>query len=245
VTLHNGDVGSRVEQVEQGLDEVRRRIERAARAAGRTDRVDLVVVTKTFPATDVLILARLGVVDIAENRDQEARTKRHDVESAPGTDQGRLRWHMIGQLQRNKANSVCRWADVVESVDRVELVSALGRAARAANRPMDVMVQVRLDQVERIDRGGAAAGDAMQVAAAVSAEEGLRLLGVMGVAPFPGDPGEAFGRLAAVSAQIRSAWPDARRISAGMSGDLEQAIAQGATQVRVGGAVLGARPPVQ
>ena len=141
-------------QVQAGLAEVRARIERARLAAGRDDEVALVVVTKTFPASDVEILADLGVADVAENRDQEARAKRLAAEAAaPG-----LRWHMIGQLQRNKASSVARWADVVESVDRVELVGALGRAAAAHGRRLEVLVQVSLDPVVIPGRGGADPG---------------------------------------------------------------------------------------
>jgi pyridoxal phosphate enzyme (YggS family) len=238
-------VSLRAEQIAQGLDGIRRRIDAATRAAGRGDHVDLVVVTKTFPASDVQILADLGVTDVAENRDQEARAKRLEVERALGKGAAILRWHMIGQIQRNKANSIARWADVVESVDRLDLVPALARAARTADRTITVLVQVSLDPGARLDRGGAADADAQEVAAAVAGEAGLNLAGVMGVAPYPGDPDEAFARLQVVAAQIRAMWPAAHRISAGMSGDLEQAVARGATQVRVGGAVLGVRPPVQ
>ncbi len=216
-------------------------------AAGRTDEVALVVVTKTFPASDVEILAALGVTDVAENRDQEAKAKRVATEAhAPG-----LRWHMIGQLQRNKAASVARWADVVESVDRLELVAALGRAAASHERTLEVLLQVSLDAVVVPGRGGADPLDVPELAAAVAAEPALSLRGVMGVAPYPGDdasaggPSAAFARLAAVSAMLRDTWPGADRISAGMSGDLEEAVAHGATQVRIGGAVLGPRTYVQ
>jgi pyridoxal phosphate enzyme (YggS family) len=238
-------VSLRAEQIAQGLDGIRRRIDAATRAAGRDDRVDLVVVTKTFPATDVQILAGLGVTDVAENRDQEARAKRLEVEQALGHGAAIPRWHMIGQIQRNKANSIARWADVVESVDRLELVPALARAARAADRTLEVLVQASLDPGARAGRGGAADVEAREIAAAVAGAAGLYLTGVMGVAPHPGDPDEAFARLQVLAAQIRATWPAADRISAGMSGDLEQAVARGATQVRVGGAVLGVRPPVQ
>jgi uncharacterized pyridoxal phosphate-containing UPF0001 family protein len=158
---------------------------------------------------------------------------------------------MIGQLQRNKAASVARWADMVESVDRPELVHALGRASVAAGRELEVLVQVNLDADPRPGRGGVVPGAALELAAQVDVEPGLRLRGVMGVAPHPqgSDPSRsadaAFARLADVAARIRAHWPHADRISAGMSGDLEEAIAHGATQVRVGGAVLGARGSVQ
>lgn len=240
-------LNDRVAEVRAGLADVAARIDRARAAAGRTDDVALVVVTKTFPASDVEILAAVGVTDVAENRDQEAKAKRLAVEvNAPA-----LRWHMIGQLQRNKAASVARWADVVESVDRLELVAALGRAAAAHGRTLDVLLQVSLDPVVIPGRGGADPVDVPDLAAAVAAEPALALRGVMGVAPYPGDdpsaegPGAAFARLQGVSRRLRERWPDADRISAGMSGDLEEAVAHGATQVRIGGAVLGQRTYVQ
>lgn len=234
------DLAERREQIAVGLAGVRARIDRALEAAGRDDGIDLVVVTKTFPATDVVILAELGVTDVAENRDQEARNKRAQV---PGARE--LRWHMIGQVQRKKASTVAGWADVVESVDRPELVAALGRGALAADRVVDVLVQVCLDIPMLPGRGGVAPQDVLDLAAAVAADPGLTLRGVMAVAPYPGDPDEAFGRLEGIAASVRKRWPTADRISAGMSGDLEQAVAHGATQVRVGGAILGHRVPVQ
>jgi pyridoxal phosphate enzyme (YggS family) len=232
-------VPGREVQVAAGLAEVRARIEAARTASGRQDDVELVVVTKTFPASDVDIVAALGVTDVAENRDQEARAKR-DLCGA-----GALRWHMIGQVQRNKAASVVRWADVVESVDRPELATALGRAAEAAGRSLEVLLQISLDPQPRSDRGGASPSTAVDLAAHVVGVPGLRLRGVMGVAPFPGDPDDAFALLRSVSEELRTRWPEAERVSAGMSGDLEQAVRHGATQVRIGGAVLGQRSYVQ
>ena len=233
--------GSRQHEIGDALEQVRARIERARRAAGREDPVALVVVTKTFPATDVDVLAALGVGDVAENRDQEARAK-HAACSPAGRS---LRWHMIGQLQRNKLNSVGRWADVVESVDRPELVAPLGRAAEAAGRVLDVLVQVSLDPEPGAGRGGVEPARVPELADALAEVPALRLRGVMAVAPHPGDPAAAFERLRQVSERLRADHPGAEVISAGMSGDLEAAVAQGATQVRIGGAVLGQRPPVQ
>jgi pyridoxal phosphate enzyme (YggS family) len=235
------DAAAREAAIRAGLAAVTERIDQARAAAGRRDRVTLVVVTKTFPATDVEILARLGVTDVGENRDQEAKVKRSDA----GTGGATLRWHMIGQLQRNKAGSVARWADVVESVDRSELVGALGRGAAAAGRRLEVLLQVSLDLEPRGDRGGVPPDRVLALAEAVAAEPDLDLRGVMGVAPYPGDPAAAFARLAEVASSAREQYPDATVVSAGMSGDLEQAIAHGATQVRVGGAVLGDRTYVQ
>lgn len=234
---------TRADEIADGLARVRQRIDDARSAAGRSDDVLLVVVTKTFPASDVEILAALGVTDVAENRHQEARDKRAAVELAVAGGPG-LRWHMIGQVQRNKAAGVAGWADVVESVDREELVGPLARTAAAAGRVVDALVQVSLDAEPGAGRGGVAPGEALALAARIAAEPGLALRGVMGVAPHPGDPGEAFARLAEVHAAIRERWPEADRLSAGMSGDLEAAIAHGATQVRVGGAILGQRGAV-
>jgi PLP dependent protein len=233
--------GERAAEVAEGLARVRTRIDAARRSAGRTDPVHLVVVTKTFPASDVGILSTLGVEDVGENRDQEARAKREES----GSQAVGLRWHMIGQVQRNKAASVARWADVVESVDRPEIAAALARGAQAAGRRIEVLLQVALDPQPRPDRGGVDPREVVALAEVVAGEPALELAGVMGVAPFPGDPGAAFALLARVSDELRERWPGARRISGGMSGDLEEAIAHGATQVRVGGAVLGARSLVQ
>ena len=231
---------TREEQIAEGLAAVRDRIDAAARAAGRSDDIALVVVTKTFPADDVAALARLGVTDVAENRDQEARAKRAAVgEGLP------LRWHMIGQLQRNKARSVARWADVIEAVDREELVEPLAAQAREGGQAREVLVQVSLDDPYRADRGGAHPRSVLDLADRISAVDGLDLRGVMGVAPWPGDPDEAFARLAVIAEAVRQRWPRATVVSAGMSGDLEEAIAHGATQVRVGGAILGPRGSVQ
>jgi len=242
-----GSVDGRREEIRLGLQEARERIDHARTAAGRVDPVRLVVVTKTFPASDVDLLAELGVTDVGENRSQEAGAKREAV-----SDDGRsLRWHMIGQVQTNKARQIVSWADVVESLDRESAVVALARAAQAADRRLDVLIQVNLDPDPVEGRGGARPGDVLRLADSVATAASLRLIGVMGVAPHPGsDPPsasarDAFDRLAAVAASLRETHPEATEISAGMSGDLEEAVAAGATQVRIGGAVLGARVRVE
>lgn len=235
-------------EVAGALDATRARIERARVAVGRTDPVTLVVVTKTFPAEDVDLLVDLGVTDVGENRDQEASAKRRAV----GGDGTLLRWHMIGQVQRNKARSVIAWADVIESVDRPALAMALGSAAMAAGRHVDVLIQVNLDPAPQAGRGGALPDEVPALADLIAGQECLRLAGVMGVAPNPAGEASprataraAFDRLGLLSTALRRDHPQARVVSAGMSGDLEEAIAAGATQVRVGGAILGHRPPVQ
>ncbi|MCT2282116.1 YggS family pyridoxal phosphate-dependent enzyme [Micromonospora chalcea] len=230
-----------------GLARVRARIADACAAAGRQrDAVTLVAVTKTYPASDVVALAGLGVTDVGENRDQEAAPKAEAVADAGAAP----RWHFIGQLQRNKARSVVRYADVVQSVDSVRLAAALDAAAGAVrDRPLDVLVQVSIDGDPA--RGGALPGAADPqrgldpVAAAVAGADGLRLAGLMAVAPLGWEPDRAFARLAEVAAALRADHPGATMLSAGMSGDLESAIGHGATHVRVGSALLGMRPALR
>jgi pyridoxal phosphate enzyme (YggS family) len=217
------------------LAAVRARVERACAAAGRDAReVTLIAVTKYFPASDVDLLAELGVRAVGENKDQEASAKFAQV--ARRAD---LEVHFIGQLQTNKASSVVGYADVVQSVDRLKLVGALDRAAGRAGRRLRVLVQVALDEAE--GRGGAVPADVPGLADAVAATEHLQLCGVMAVAPLGADPGHAFARLREVADGMRAAHPAASWISAGMSGDLEQAVAHGATHLRVGTAILGSR----
>lgn len=230
---------ARREELRSGLAAVRERIDAARRAAGRDDEVRLIAVTKTFPASDVELLAELGQLDVGENRDQEAMAKRALV-GIPG-----VRWHMIGQVQRNKARSVSGWADLVHSVDRAALAEALDQGARGHDRVLDVLIQVSLDpQDGEGERGGAAPGEVRALAGRIARLPGLRLRGVMGVAPI-GGADRAFEALHRASQELRREHPDAVEISAGMSTDLEEAIGHGATQVRIGAAILGNRGRLQ
>jgi pyridoxal phosphate enzyme (YggS family) len=225
---------TRKEDLAANLAAVRERIAKACAAAGRsTDEVTVVAVTKTFPASDVRLLAELGITDVAENRDQEAAAKVGECR-----DLG-LTWHFVGQLQTNKVRSVVSYADVVHSVDRKRLVTALSREAVHAERSLSCLIQVALDDAE--GRGGVRPAGLPALADALVAADGLELGGVMAVAPLGADPAPAFARLAEIAASLRSAHPAAKMVSAGMSGDMEQAIACGATHVRVGTALLGGR----
>jgi pyridoxal phosphate enzyme (YggS family) len=242
VTGHTLYDSPRSAEIAAGLADVRERIDRACAQAGRpAGCVTLVVVTKTFPSTDVRLLHDLGCVEIAENKDQEARQKVADL----GRLTPRMRWHMIGQVQRNKARAVATWADVVESVDRLALAQALSAGAVAAGRSIDVLLQVSLDPEPADSRGGVRPADVPALSASVAQLPGLVLRGVMGIAPYPGDPDRAFMTLESVAERLVAEVPGADVISAGMSADLEEAIRHGATQVRVGGAVLGKRTNVR
>jgi pyridoxal phosphate enzyme (YggS family) len=237
-----GPVNRRTE-LENNLRQVRERIAAAGAAAGRpADEVTLVAITKTFPVTDVRTLVELGVRDVGENREQELRAK------APECADLDVTWHFVGQLQTNKARSVVRNADVVHSVDRSSLVAALSRAAVDRGRPLRCLLQVSLAQYSSEDattgtnRGGLPPSDVPALAAEVAAADGLELGGVMAVAPLGADADAAFGGLAEVAARLRSEYPGADWISAGMTEDLEAAIRHGATHVRLGRALLGTRP---
>jgi pyridoxal phosphate enzyme (YggS family) len=228
-----------VSDLAANLDSVRARIDAAARAAGREPAsVALLAVSKTWPADDVRALAALGQRDFGENRAQELLGKAGELSDLP------LRWHFIGQLQRNKAAAVARLGAVVHTVDRAGLAGTLDRAAQDMERPLDVLVQVDLGGVagEIAARGGAAPDDVPALADLVASSAGLRLLGLMAVAPRGEEPGPAFERLAALASRVRADHPGAAELSAGMSGDLEEAVAAGATVVRVGTALFGDRP---
>jgi PLP dependent protein len=228
---------TRKAEIAAGLAAVNDRVQRACFAAGRDPaEITVVVVTKTFGASDIRLLADLGVRDIGENRDQEAAAKAAECSDLP------LTWHFVGQLQTNKARSVARYASVVHAVDRPRLVDALARAAAASGRRVGCLVQVSLQAHPTPGRGGAAESDVPALADAIATADTLRLLGVMAVAPLEVDPAAAFDRLARIATAIRSRHPGAHWISAGMSEDLEPAIGAGATHLRVGSAILGPRP---
>ncbi|WP_163505550.1 YggS family pyridoxal phosphate-dependent enzyme [Fodinicola acaciae] len=231
------------------------RIAAAARSAGRDPAdVTLIAVTKTFPADDVVALADIGQRDVGENRDQEAASKAAAVAAVRDAHPAvaDLRWHFVGQLQRNKVASVVRYADLVHSVDRVKLVTSLDRAAAEhRDRPLDVLVQIDLagevparqpsPKASIGARGGVVPADLLALAETIAGATALRLRGVMAVAPLGADPAEAFAALAGVSDRLRAEFPQAGVVSAGMSGDVEAAIAHGATHVRIGTALLGGR----
>jgi pyridoxal phosphate enzyme (YggS family) len=246
-----GPDDERQRELAQGLAQVRQRIDDACARGGRDPSgVTLIVVTKTYPASDVQRLFDLGVRDVGENRPQEAAGKHADlaarlapaepVSAAMGQDA--LRWHLVGGLQTNKARSVAQWADVVHSLDRDRAVAALSRAATDAGRVVEGLVQVSLDDDPSPGRGGAPPAEVVGLADLVAESPGLHLRGVMAVAPLGMEPARAFGRLIEVADQVRAQHPEATWVSAGMSGDLEAAIGAGATHVRVGSAVLGDRP---
>ncbi|WP_298586811.1 YggS family pyridoxal phosphate-dependent enzyme [uncultured Kocuria sp.] len=250
----SGGDDPRTLELARSLDRVRARIAAAAQRSGAAQEPVLVAVTKFFPAADVARLHRLGVRDVGENRDQEAAAKAREVAELVD---GPLTWHFVGQLQSNKAKSVVRYASWVHSVDRASLVTALGKAVQrhresvaagdaapgpCADQDLTCLVQVSLDAEER--RGGARPEDVVGLAEQIAGTEGLRAGGIMAVAPLGAPPGPAFDRLREISQELRQSLPEATAVSAGMSQDLEEAVARGATHVRVGSDILGPRAPV-
>ncbi|CAM5251864.1 YggS family pyridoxal phosphate-dependent enzyme [Streptomyces xanthochromogenes] len=230
-------------ELAENLARVEERIASACAAAGRARAdVTLIVVTKTYPASDVRLLHELGVREVAENRDQDAAPKAADCADLD------LTWHFVGQLQTNKVRSVASYADTVQSVDRARLIGPLSTAAVRAERELSCLIQVALDAEsgERGERGGVAPDGIGELAALVAEAPGLRLDGLMTVAPLAGEYAgrqrAAFERLLEFSSRLRADHPAANMVSAGMSADLEEAVAAGATHVRVGTAVLGDRP---
>jgi pyridoxal phosphate enzyme (YggS family) len=227
----------RRQEIAANLAAVHERIRLAGAEVGREpDDVRLVVVTKFFPASDVRVLADLGVTDVGENRHQEAEAKAAECADLD------LSWHFIGGLQSNKAAAVAAYADVIHSVDRRKLVGPLDRGAEGRPEPLDVLLQVSLDPPGVEHRSGVDPDQLDDLADSVEGAERLRLRGLMAVAPLDADPAAAFQRLTEIRGRFVDAHPAAGWLSAGMSGDLEEAVKAGATHVRIGSAVLGSRP---
>lgn len=217
--------------LEGRLSAIRNNIAEACRAVGRApESTTLIVVTKFHPATLVRELSALGVVDVGENQHQEARQKAAELTDLD------LNWHFIGQLQTKKARQAARYASAIHSIDRERLVDALAEG----DRVIDAFVQVNL--TDDPGRGGVAPAELERLAERVMEAPALRLRGVMAVAPLEESPESAFARLAKYSEQVRAISPEATAISAGMTHDFAEAIAAGATHLRIGSAITGKRP---
>jgi pyridoxal phosphate enzyme (YggS family) len=203
----------------------------AARDAGRApSEITTIVVTKFQPVSLIAELVSLGVRDVGENRHQEAKAK---AEALADLD---LRWHFVGQLQSKKARQVRAYASAIHSVDRMSLVDAL----RSDESSVDCFVQV--DLTDDPGRGGVAPEGLDELVEHVLATPGLRLRGLMAVAPLGEPPRPAFARVRLLSERIRRLAPDATDLSMGMSHDFREAILEGATHLRIGTAITGNRP---
>ena len=208
--------------------------------------VHLIVVTKTFPVSDVEILRELGCSEFGENRDQEGKLKAPAVSA---------KWHFQGQLQSNKLRSICSWADVIQTVDSLRYVdlisSALSRISEEGNLGKDsleIFIQVSLDSKleskldsEKSARQGADPKEINQIADAIMSTKNLKLQGLMAVAPLDEEPDSAFLRLSKIHSDFKANYPNSPYLSAGMSGDFQSAISHGATHIRIGSQILGSR----
>jgi uncharacterized pyridoxal phosphate-containing UPF0001 family protein len=243
---------ARIEALKLRWEALQERIAGAARRAGRSpSELTVVAVTKTWPASDVAALQTLGVRDVGENRVQELLQKVAQLRSIGEPIRWHIgepikwhigepiRWHYIGQLQRNKAAAVAECCAVLHTLDRVALVAPLERAAAAAGRRLEVFVQLSLDGDER--RGGAAPAEIPALADLVAGSDHLALAGLMALPPLGAPPRASFARLRALSDRLQRDHPGARSISAGMSADLEEAVMEGATHLRVGTDLMGSR----
>ncbi|ORW74473.1 YggS family pyridoxal phosphate enzyme [Mycobacterium saskatchewanense] len=255
-----GEPGNREAELTHALAVVRSRLAAAAEAAGRNvGEIELLPITKFFPATDVVILSRLGCRAVGESRDQEASAKVAEVArladtgkgsaASPWTDSRGIRWHMVGHIQRNKARSVARWAHTAHSVDSVALVTALDRGAGVAladgHRAESLRVYVQLSLDGDVSRGGVDISNAKavdQVCDQTAQAKNLKLVGLMAIPPLDWDPDRAFDRLQSEYRRVLGSHPGAVGLSAGMSNDFEVAVKHGSTCVRVGTALLGPRP---
>jgi len=215
-------------EITSNLQAVRDEISKAVASAGRSlDEITLIAVTKTFPVSDVEILRDLGITHFGENRDSDAAPKASTV---AGT------WHFQGQIQSNKLKSITTWANVIHSLDEIRHFEVI---EKSAPHPLDIFCQVSLDGSE--GRGGVSEQKLYELAQAIEKSATHRLQGLMAVAPLGVDPSAAFSKLSAIHKAFMADFPKANKLSAGMSGDYKEAIAHGATHIRIGSSILGSR----
>lgn len=226
----------RKSELARNLDWVNTQIAEAANEAGRSaDEITLVAVSKTWPASDVRLLHSLGQKDFGENRAQEA------IPKAAALFDLDITWHHIGQIQTNKAGQIVRYANVVQSIDRSKAAAAIARAAAVAEKNIEVLVQVSLDSEQAENRAGAEFPEVLRIANEIQQLKNLSLLGLMAVAPLGESAAVAFSRMAPLVNVFQSEYPKSKVVSIGMSGDFKEAIAAGATHVRIGSLLFGNR----
>ena len=222
-------MSDRKAEIARNLQEVKERIIGAAKSVNRDpNEIELIVVTKTFPISDIEILRELGETNFGENRDQEAGPKAEIISAT---------WHFQGQIQSNKIKSICQWADVIHSISSEKEILKFAQS----ERKHQLFLQVSLDGQE--GRGGASRAELAQLADLVNESNNLELLGLMAVAPLGVEPIKAFADLAQINQGFAGQFPNSKFLSAGMSGDFEAAIKNGATHIRVGSSILGSRSP--
>jgi PLP dependent protein len=240
--VSDAEAGSPVRNVARALETVRARIERACAQAGRDAAgIRVLAVTKGFGPEAIEAAIAANIADIGENYFQEAQAKFASVQWPATLDhEPRLRRHFIGPIQSNKARKIAGLFDVVQTVDDVPIARALDRGAAQSGRSLDVLIQVN---VSSDDRNGVPVEECSRLAHEIDELQALRLRGVMAVGPLdPSAARAAFDKAAHAYRTLASGRAHIDTLSMGMSGDLEVAIAAGATMVRVGTALFGARP---
>ena len=226
---------SRVDEISANLEKVKEQIKLAAASANRlSEDITLVVVTKTFPVSDIEILYSLGIRDFGENRDQEASAK---IGLLPKD----VRWHFQGQIQSNKLKSITSWASYIHSVDQLKYAQMISEFSSGKEKP--IFMQVSLDKPPQ-SRSGVNPSDLLELAGAVSELPGISLQGLMAVAPVNSPAEDAFAELVAIRSDFLRTFPAAKSLSIGMSGDYQIAIKYGATHIRIGSSILGIRTPI-
>lgn len=228
---------TRKQQLQENLERTRADIAEIAKNAGRPA-PELLPVTKFHPAADVALLAELGITDVAENREQEARAKAAELPQ--------MCFHMIGQIQTKKANHVARWAQSVHSLDTEKLARALnrgvGNALQAGEREGKLPVFIQLSHDGDTARGGVVYADVDVLVGVVEELDNLELRGFMVVPPLDAEPVEVFARVRKLCDEVSGRLGRKLLMSAGMSADMAVAIAAGSDIVRVGTGIMGPRP---
>jgi pyridoxal phosphate enzyme (YggS family) len=223
---------NRTSEITANLNDVKAKIASAALKAGRdADEITLIVVTKTFPVSDLEILYSLGVREFGENRDQEAAEK---VAKLPSD----INWNFQGGIQSNKLKSITTWAGCIHSVDKLKYAQIISE--QNTGKPKEIFIQVSLDQPPE-SRGGVDPKKLIDLASELTKLPGISLKGLMAVAPLDLPEEQAFLKLKEVQADFVAVFKDAKYLSAGMSGDYEMAISYGATHLRIGSSILGNR----
>jgi len=224
-------MNTRTQEIAVALASVEDRITKAAETAGRNrSELTLIAVTKTYPASDVQILADLGVSNFGENRSDEGLEKSAAIAAT---------WHFQGQVQGRKLKDIASWATYIHSIDSADHIRKLSRICAEMDRKISIFLQLSLDGAP--DRGGVLADQLGQLADQVGADPNLHLAGLMCVPPVEYGFDRAFGEIAKVHSAFKAGYPEAVGLSAGMSSDFEVAIAYGATHLRVGSEILGSR----
>lgn len=222
-------VSDRTSEIAERLTEVRAQIPKEAK---------LIVVTKTFPMSDVEILYGLGQRDFAENRDVEGAEKSKGLPDD-------AKWHFQGAIQSNKLKSIVNWCDYIHSLDSLEHAQKISQLALQLDKQINCFVQINLDRFTKVaqstNRSGVNPLDLESFISGLEGLSGIKVVGVMGVGPLNAEPGPAFELLKKCSEQLQKSFPEARSISAGMSGDYLEALKHGATHIRLGSSILGTR----